>query len=96
MRSYTEAAKECIAATDIVVKRCVIPLRVTTNYNDLGKLQYILAQDGIKIRDTLYEDNVIIIADVPIDEIEITEKRIVEATSARAGLLRDDAMYVIS
>ena len=84
VRSYTEASKECINATGIVTKQCVIPLEITTNYNDFGKIQYILASESIVISDTRYEDNVILTASVPVDIIDNIEKKLTEATSARA------------
>ena len=93
VRSYTEAAKECIADTEIVSKKCVIPLTITTNYNDLGKIQYILGQDGIGIRNSDYGEDVTLIADVYVDEIEKTEKKITEATSARAVFERGEEEY---
>lgn len=95
VRSYTEAAKACIDDTEIVTKRCVIPLEITTNYNDLGKIQYILGQESIGIRDTSYEENVVITANVPVDAVEYIEKKITEATAARSGLKRTNPEYVI-
>ena len=94
VRSYTEAAKECIADTDIVMKRCVIPLKITTNYNDLGKIQYILGQEGIGIRNSDYGEDVVLTADVYVDEIDGTEKKITEATAARAEFQRGDTEYI--
>ena len=38
----------------LVTKKCVIPLKITTNYNDFGKIQYILASERIDISDTRY------------------------------------------
>ncbi len=95
VRSYTEAAKECIADTEIVTKQCVIPLVITTNYNDLGKIQYILGQDGISIRNTDYGENVVLTADVFVDDIDRIEKKITEATAARAIYDRKEAEFVI-
>ena len=95
VRSYTEAAKECIADTEIVTKQCVIPLVITTNYNDLGKIQYILGQNGISIRNTDYGENVVLTADVFVDDIDRIEKKITEATAARAIYDRKEAEFVI-
>ncbi len=94
VRSYTEAAKECIADTAIVTKKCVIPLAITTNYNDLGKIQYILGQDGITVRDSDYGENVVLTADVPVDDIDSIEKKLTEATAARVALKRGDEMFL--
>ncbi|MCR5701611.1 MAG: YigZ family protein [Lachnospiraceae bacterium] len=94
VRSYTEAAKACIEDTEIVTRKCVIPLKIATNYNDLGKIQYILGQESIGIRDTSYEENVVITADVPINDVEYIEKKITEATAARSELKRGESEYV--
>ena len=95
MRSYTEAAKECIADTEVVTKKCVIPLKLTTNYNDLGKIQYILGNEGINIRESNYGENVDVIADVFVDDIERIEKKLTEATAARVVLTRGDIEFVL-
>jgi len=95
VRSYTEAAKECVADTKIVAKRLVIPLLVNTNYTDFGKIQYILGQDGINIRNTDYGEDVALTADVFVDDIERIEKKITEVTAARAELERGMEEYVI-
>ena len=95
IRSYTEAAKECIADTQIVTKRCVIPLVITSNYNDLGKIQYILGREGIVIRDSEYGENVVLTANVFVDAIDLIEKKLTEATAARVFLERGDEEYVV-
>ena len=95
VRSYTEASKECINATGIVTKQCVIPLEITTNYNDFGKIQYILASESIVISDTRYEDNVILTASVPVDIIDHIEKKLTEATSARAKYERGKQGFIL-
>ena len=95
VRSYTEASKECINATGIVTKQCVIPLEIATNYNDFGKIQYILASESIVISDTRYEDNVILTASVPVDIIDNIEKKITEATSARAKYERGKQGFIL-
>lgn len=96
VRSYTEACKECIAATGIVTKKCVIPLVITTNYNDLGKIQYILGQNGIDISDSAYGEKVVLTANVIVEDIDRIEKKLTEATAARAVFERRDKKFVTS
>lgn len=93
VRAYTDATKACIAATDVVCKRKVIPLTIHTNYTDLGKIQYMLSNEGIDIKDSIYSDNVLLKVEVFVDDIERVEKTIVEATSARAILEKADATF---
>ena len=96
VRSYTEAAKNCIADTEIVIKKCVIPLKITVSYNDLGKIQYILGQDGIGIRNSDYGESVILTADVYVDDIDRIEKKITEVTAARTLFERGSKEFIIS
>ncbi len=93
VRAYTDAAKACIANTDVVCKKKVIPLQITTNYTDLGKIQYILANDRIEIKDCVYGENVDLYVEVFVDGIDKLEKMLIEATAARVTLDRSDAIY---
>ena len=96
VRAYTDAAKACIAATEIVCKRMVVPMDITTDYTDLGKTQYILGSKGIDIKDSIYEDTVTLKIEVFVDDVEQIEKDITEATSARAILVKKDAVFSLS
>lgn len=93
VRAYTDATKACIAATEIVCKRKVIPVTIHTNYTDLGKIQYILGNEGIDIKDSTYSDNVMLQVEVFVDDMERIEKTIVEATAARAIMQKADAEF---
>ncbi len=93
VRAYTEAAKACIAATDIVCKRMAAPVTITTNYTDLGKIQYILGNEGIEIKDSEYGQEVKLSAEVFVDDVERIQKALTEATSARAVLEWQDIVF---
>lgn len=93
VRAYTDAAKACIEATEIVCKRMVVPISIITNYTDLGKIQYILGSEGIDIQDSIYEDSVTLVVQVFVDDVERIEKAIVEATAARAKIKKKDAVF---
>ena len=95
MRAYTDATKACIAATEVVIKRMVIPLVISTNYNDLGKLQYILGNEGIEIKESEYGENVILTVEVCVEDIDRIEKLLTEATAARVILERKTAIFSI-
>ncbi len=96
VRAYTDAAKACIEATQIVSKRMVIPVSVSTNYTDLGKLQYIFGNEGIEIKNSDYGENVTLHVEIFVDDVERIEKEIVEVTSARALLQKEEAIFSLS
>ena len=65
VRAYSGAAQEGLKAS-IVVEKCLgRKLLITTDYNGIGKLQYIAGQMGIAIRDTQYTDQVTAVLVVP-------------------------------
>lgn len=96
VRAYTDAAKECIAATEIVCKQMVQPLSIITNYTDLGKIQYILGSAGIDIKDSEYGENVVLQVEIFVDDVEGVEKELVEATAARVIIEKEDVIYSLS
>lgn len=95
VRAYTDAAKACVEATKIVHKRMMIPLRITTNYTDLGKIQYILGAERLKIKDSEYEQDVKLWTEVFVDDIDRIDKVLTEATAARAVLERQEAVFTV-
>lgn len=96
VRAYTDAAKACISATEIVCKRMVVPLAITTNYTDLGKIQYILGNMGIEVKDSSYAENVMLYVEVFVDDIERVKKELIETTAARVVLEQETPIYSLS
>ena len=96
VRAYTDAAKECIAATEIVCKKMVRPLSITTNYTDLGKIQYVLGNAGIDIKDSTYGENVTLQVEIFVDDVEHIEKELIETTAARVIIEKKDVIFSLS
>ena len=59
-------------------------MKIDTDYNGIGKIQYILAQQEIAIMDTLYTDKVEIEVMVPEEKIKNLQEAITEGTNAAA------------
>lgn len=95
VRAYTDAAKACIRATEIVKKQLVIPVDALVNYNDLGKVQYLLKSENIKIIDSDYGENVRLKVEIPYDDYNRIEKLLVEATGARILIEKSEAVFTI-
>jgi uncharacterized YigZ family protein len=96
VRAYTEASKACVAATNVVTKKMVTPVSITTNYTDLGKIQYLLGNEEIEIKDSLYEEDVVLQVEIFIDDVERILKAITEATSARAVFQQQEPVFSVS
>ena len=57
-----------------------------TDYTGLGKLQYLVAQNGLTLIDTVYTEKVELLLMVPSEMQEQTEKEIIEATNGKADI----------
>ena len=86
VRAYQKATREGLAASQIITKLPGQYLHIATDYNGLGKLQYLFGQNGIVIKDTEYGADVKLIIICPINEKESIEKSIIEQTNGTAKL----------
>ena len=93
VRAYTEAAQEGLRQSVIIEKIPGKKMLLRTDYTDLGKIQYILAQQDVSILDTLYTEAVEITALFPEEESKRLEKLLTEATSARVVLEEAESVY---
>lgn len=83
VRAYTEAAHAGLAASRIIEKEHGQRLRLLTDYNGIGKIQYILGQKGIPIENSIYEAEVTLEIITPLLEKEGLIQELVEATSGK-------------
>lgn len=86
VRAYQKATQEGLAASVIIDKKEGRHLAVDTDYNGLGKLQYMIAQKNLTLIDTLYTEKVELQLMVPIENCQEVEKEIIEATSGSAEI----------
>lgn len=86
VRAYQAATQAGLAASVIIEKRPGRKLVIDTDYNGLGKLQYLFAQLGISILDTEYGPAVKLSVMVPLELKQKVEKEITEKTSGSAKL----------
>lgn len=93
VRAYTDAAKAAVAASETKLMQRIFPVEITINYTDMGKLQYILNERHINIYDTIFEDNVIFKAEIPVGKKDEIINEITEATSARAVITLGDEIF---
>lgn len=95
VRAYSGVVKEALEKCETVRQHYGVKLKIKTDYNGVGKIQYLLASKGIEIRDSVYAADVEMIVIVPIEEYDRLYKELVEATNARAGLEEVERLYYI-
>lgn len=93
VRAYTQAAQAGLADSRVAVMRYGYTVMVVTDYNGIGKIQYLLGQRGIPIEDSVYTEQVSITCKVPYGEKEKLIKDITEATAGTAQVSVSDPFY---
>ena len=93
VRAYQAATKAGLDASVIVDKIYGIPVSIVTDYNSIGKLQYIIAQMELFTQDTLYTDVVTITVLTTEDTRGAFIKKVTEATSGKADITEQDPVW---
>lgn len=93
VRAYSSAVKAGLASSVIITKKQGIKLEITTEYTGLGKIQYILAEKGMTVLDTLYTDKVEMTVLVPARELEGLKAAIMEGTNGRVRMEEGETCY---
>lgn len=93
VRAYTAAVKEGLAGSVIVTKQPGVRLKIRTDYNGIGKLQYICGQMEIPMLDTQYTDIVEAELLVPEAVQGALEKKVTEATNGKAVIDNEGAVW---
>lgn len=86
VRAYQAAVQAGLAASTVIEKCRGTRLSVGTDYNGLGRLQYLFGQKKLTVCDTEYAENVTISVLVPAAQKEQVYREIVEQTNGSARL----------
>lgn len=93
VRAYQGATQEGLKNSVILDKCLGMKLKVTTDYNGIGKLQYVAGQMGLTILDTEYTDQVVVTLMIPADEVEAFTAQMTEKTNGKAVMEEEGSMY---
>ena len=93
VRAYSSAAKEGLASSVIITKIPGVKLRIGTDYNGLGKIQYILGQKGLEVLDAVYTEKVELEALIPEKLLGDIKADITEGTNGQAVMQEGESCY---
>ncbi|MFU0823663.1 YigZ family protein [Clostridium sp.] len=93
VRAYSRGAALAIDKAGIVEKVEGLPLNIKLDYDLLGKVQYVCAQNLWHIENTDYTDKVNLTILTEIDKVEKIKNTITECTSGKADFKEDDKRY---
>lgn len=84
VKAYQSATLEGLSKCKIITKQPGFCIKITTDYNYIGKIQYYFAQDNIPTLSSEYTDIVSVTVLVPQDEQPKLLKKIAEITNGSA------------
>lgn len=87
VRAYQKSVQAGLAASSVIEKQRGRMLTIQTDYNGLGRIQYILAGAGTAVLDTSYTEVVEIRVIVPVGSEKKLTDEITEGTGGAAGFL---------
>ncbi len=95
VRAYTQAVKEGLANSVIGRMRLGSRVEVTTDYNGIGKILYLLGNAGIEPVSSDYTDKVVLELIVPTENVERLHKEMVEITAGKVGFEKVEELYYV-
>lgn len=90
VRAYSQATQAGLLASTIITKQVGCKLTIDTDYNGIGKLQYVAAQLNVPVLDTLYTDKVQMLLLVPSELCDKVVKEVTETTAGQANITKDE------
>ena len=93
VRAYSGAVKEALLNCSVVEKKLGVQLEVTADYNSVGKIQYIAAQEGIDTLESRYSDKAEFDFLVPVAVKDSFQAKIPEGTNGRARIRTGKELY---
>lgn len=93
VRAYSAAVQEGLKNSRIITKYQGMRLSIGTDYNGIGKLQYLFGQRQIPMMDAEYTDKVRFTVLVPTKMVPEITKAVTEATSGQAAITEEGSLY---
>ena len=93
IRAYTDSSKAGLLKSSIVTQKLGQKLQITTNYNDIGKLQYYFSSEAIDVSHTSYEELVTVTLFVPVAKVQSVTKKLTELTAGQAVIKEMGTYY---
>lgn len=96
VRAYQKATQEGLANSTIIENMQGRQATIATDYNGIGKLQYLTAKNQIVTTDSRYTDRVELDVMIPLEKLDTFLAEVTEATSGKAGIhLKDIVEFAV-
>lgn len=87
-RAYTQAVKEGLKNCRVGRMCYGCEAEVTADYNDVGKVLYLLSHTGLEPVSADYGEKAVLRLEVPAEEMEALRKNMADATGGRVELVK--------
>lgn len=92
VRAYTKAAQAGLAASEVRTMQYGYEIDLVTDYNGIGKIQYLLGQRGISV-EADYTEQVTVKIRIPFEDKDAIMREVTEATAGRVQITVSEALY---
>lgn len=86
VRAYTQAVQEGLKNCQTAMMRHGVRYQLTTDYNSIGKILYLLSEKGIAQEQACYGENVSLEVIVPVGHADSLIKEVTEVTSGKTEI----------
>lgn len=93
VRAYSKAVQEGLAQSDVIEKQYGVIIEIGTDYNGIGKIQYLIGERKIPTLQAEYTDKVKIQVILPIADVDKFKADLTEATNGRAKIEVTENLY---
>lgn len=93
VRAYSRAVQEGLLASKIITRIHGFLTQVGTDYNGVGRLQYLFAQREVPVLDSEYGEAVKMQVLLPAAQAESIKKAVTEATNGKASVTDVKELY---
>ncbi len=93
VRAYSKAVQEGLRCSSVIDKKDGILLGVRTDYNGIGRIQYLLGQRGLSVVHSEYTDIVTVRTLVPCEQEKELLEAVTEATNGRAEFTKEPVRF---
>lgn len=86
LRAYQAAVKEGLANCVLLEKQAGIKAKITTDYNDMGRLQHFFAENQVLVLNQAYGQDVVMELLIPLEQKKSVEEKVVDITNGKTML----------
>lgn len=94
VRAYTQATQEALKEAEVCTMIPMSVMTVQTDYNAIGKIKYVLAQEEIPVLNEEYTADVVVTMAVPLTEKERMVKKLTEVTNGKAVMEEKEQTFM--